>query len=252
MSFTNTPSNQLLHKGGYSSPHFPSEAISYNLSDTNRPIHFKHLLDSAEKNLSSQRLNDRFPLRMASFGVQDTHKLKNLEIELETEEHALKDSNRIFENQNSTKQNSTDRKPRFDVKHELGSLPTSLTPIFDKENDMIKSSAKSLEQNKESSKSTCEFLNKESAKSNPIDELTPKDSSKSQENFQYELSRINNDIRDIRIINIPWEERFDMLAGHLRSCMRNLRILRKEYDDLFGVYETNFRENRKMVAQLND
>lgn len=52
-------------------------------------------------------------------------------------------------------------------------------------------------------------------------------------------------------MKIPWEERFDLLANTIKSTMRQLRILRKEYDDLFDCYEKKFKENRTLKAKIS-
>ena len=54
---------------------------------------------------------------------------------------------------------------------------------------------------------------------------------KSIDNLENELNRVNHDIREIKNMKIPWEERFDLLSDHIKGCMRHLRILRSEYDD---------------------
>ena len=75
---------------------------------------------------------------------------------------------------------------------------------------------------------------------------------KSIDNLENELNRVNHDIREIKNMKIPWEERFDLLSDHIKGCMRHLRILRKEYDDLFGCYEKKFRETRSMKTSINE
>jgi hypothetical protein len=96
--------------------------------------------------------------------------------------------------------------------------------------------------------STLDKKSDKSNNSNNINTQTPK----SMDNLENELNRVNHDIREIKNMKIPWEERFDLLSDHIKGCMRHLRILRKEYDDLFGCYEKKFRETRSMKSRIGE
>jgi hypothetical protein len=96
--------------------------------------------------------------------------------------------------------------------------------------------------------SALETKSDKSGNSGNMNTQTPK----SIDNLENELNRVNHDIREIKNMKIPWEERFDLLSDHIKGCMRHLRILRKEYDDLFGCYEKKFRETRSMKTTINE
>jgi hypothetical protein len=53
---------------GYSSPHFVNEAISYNLSDTNRPENLKNMLTPHDLAEDTNRNSLNYKYRIASFG----------------------------------------------------------------------------------------------------------------------------------------------------------------------------------------
>jgi hypothetical protein len=53
---------------GYSSPHFQNEAVSYNLSDTNRPENLKNMLTLHDLAEDTNRNSVNYQSRIASFG----------------------------------------------------------------------------------------------------------------------------------------------------------------------------------------
>jgi hypothetical protein len=64
-----TPTGGNAHSAkGYSSPHFVNEAISYNLSDTNRPENFRNMLTPHDLAEDSNRNSVNYQSRIASFG----------------------------------------------------------------------------------------------------------------------------------------------------------------------------------------
>lgn len=77
-------------------------------------------------------------------------------------------------------------------------------------------------------------------------------STKSAQYLENELNKINSEIREIKNMQLPWDQRFDLLAEHVKCSMRHLRILRKEYDDLFNCYEEKFREVRGLKNRIFD
>jgi hypothetical protein len=68
-SENNTPAGGNIHSSkGYFSPHFPNEAISYNLSDTNRPENLKNMLTPHDLTDETNRNSINYQSRIASFG----------------------------------------------------------------------------------------------------------------------------------------------------------------------------------------
>lgn len=58
--------------------------------------------------------------------------------------------------------------------------------------------------------------------------ITPRNNSdrklssyRSTEVLENELNKVNLEIREIRAMSLPWEDRFDMLADHVKSCMNH-------------------------------